>query len=186
MAKCKKLIIGLTGKYAAGKGEVANFLKTKSFTIYSLSDVLRKEARKLGIGETRAELIKLGKYMRKQYGPGILAEILKPQLKKNSVVDSIRHPEEIKILRKLGRFFLIGVDAPVQLRFKRAQERNRPGDPKTLKEFTKKEKSEDRKSNTSQQLTRSLEMADYLVINDSLVASLRGKIKKIFKKIASL
>ncbi len=40
------MIIGLTGKNASGKGEVAQYLKTRGFTFYSLSDVLREELKR--------------------------------------------------------------------------------------------------------------------------------------------
>ena len=42
------MIIGLTGKNAAGKGEVARFLQDKGFYYHSLSDVLREELKKRG------------------------------------------------------------------------------------------------------------------------------------------
>jgi len=37
------MIIGLTGKNASGKGEIARFLQERGFTFMSLSDVLRDE-----------------------------------------------------------------------------------------------------------------------------------------------
>ena len=54
------MILGLTGKNASGKGEVAEYLKTKGFVYYSLSDALRKESTKLGLDHSRNNLIKLG------------------------------------------------------------------------------------------------------------------------------
>ena len=66
------MIIGLTGKNASGKGEVANYLKTKGFVYYSLSDVLREEATKRGLEHTRDNLINLGNELRKKYGANYL------------------------------------------------------------------------------------------------------------------
>ena len=42
------MLIGLTGRNAAGKGEVAKHLQTKGFQYYSLSDVIRDEIRSRG------------------------------------------------------------------------------------------------------------------------------------------
>ena len=67
------MIIGLTGKNAAGKGEIANYLKTKGFVYYSLSDVIREEATKRGLEHTRDNLIRLGTEMRETHGNSILA-----------------------------------------------------------------------------------------------------------------
>src|SRR3989338_7432320 len=100
------MIIGLTGKYAAGEGVVAEYFKKKGFGIFSLSDVLREEAKKRKIKVTRANLIKLGNELRKKYGYGILSKrIIKKFKGEYNVVDIIRHPSEIKELKKYDRLF---------------------------------------------------------------------------------
>src|SRR5262249_18412042 len=100
------MIIGLTGKNAAGKGAVADFLKNKSFYYYSLSDVIREELESKGIPVTRDTLIIAGNDMRQRFGPDILARltIKKIDPNRNYVVDSIRNPAEVEALRKSGEF----------------------------------------------------------------------------------
>jgi dephospho-CoA kinase len=39
-------VIGLTGTIASGKGTLAEFLKGKGYSYFSLSDILREEATK--------------------------------------------------------------------------------------------------------------------------------------------
>ena len=51
------MIIGHTGKNAAGKGELANHLKSKGFVYFSLSDALRDEATKQGLDQIPLEKI---------------------------------------------------------------------------------------------------------------------------------
>ena len=68
------MIIGLTGKNASGKGEVANYLKSKGFIYYSLSDVIREEATKRGLEHSRENLINLGNELREKFGPKHLAQ----------------------------------------------------------------------------------------------------------------
>ena len=68
------MIIGLTGKNGAGKGEVARYLQERGFHYYSLSDVLREEAAKEGKPITRDVLVDLGNRLRSQHGPSVLAE----------------------------------------------------------------------------------------------------------------
>lgn len=137
----KGLIIGLTGKNASGKGEIAGYLmKEKGFRYYSLSDVIRDEMSKKGIPPSRDDMISFGNMLREKYGADILAKKVKKNIKGNSIVDSIRNTAEIRELRKLTNFILLGIDAPVALRFKRISKRNRIGDAKTLKEFILKEK----------------------------------------------
>jgi hypothetical protein len=54
------MLIGLTGRNAAGKGEVAKYLQTKSFYYYSLSDAIRDELRSRKLEVSRESLIQVG------------------------------------------------------------------------------------------------------------------------------
>jgi len=86
------MIIGLTGKNAAGKGEVANYLKSKGFIYYSLSDVIREEATKRGLDHSRENLINIGNDLREKHAPNYLAQQINEKIKqqtKNFVIDSI-------------------------------------------------------------------------------------------------
>jgi dephospho-CoA kinase len=179
------MIIGLTGANASGKGEIANYLKSKGFKYYSLSDILREKAKAKGIEPSRENLIKLGNELRVQAGPSALADLTTEKIKdeNNYVIDSIRNPFEIKALRKLNKFTLVGIDAPVEKRFKRAIARNRPGDPKTLEEFMEKEKRENIVSATNQQLENCLKAADIVIMNDSNLENLHKKIDETIEKI---
>ena len=134
----KKLVIGLTGPNASGKGEVARYLARKGFAYYSLSDIVREEAKKIDLKPTRENLIYVGNLLRKNLGPSILAKKIKPRLKGKNVVDSIRNVAEIKELKKIDNFILLGISAPVGLRFKRASKRKRTGESETLRRFIEK------------------------------------------------
>ena len=185
------MIIGLTGKNASGKGEVATYLKAKGFVYYSLSDVIREEAAKMGIERSRDNLIDLGNNLRKKFGPDYLAkeinDKIKQQLKakksQNFVVDSIRSPYEAKELIKNKGFILIGVDAPIELRFKRLLERNRAGDAKTLEKFKQQEQRENLKNDTNQQLDATFGMAKKVIVNNSTLKELHNKIDKLLKSL---
>src|SRR3989338_2140105 len=181
------MIIGLTGKNASGKGEVANYLKAKGFVYYSHSDIIREEATKRGLEHTRDNLIALGNELREKFDAK--NQIKNPNIKKNNdlisnninkneiknikknneanfVVDSIRSPYEAKELMKNKNFTLVGIDAPIELRFKRLLERNRVGDAKTLKEFKEQEQRENLKSNTNQQLDATFKLSNKIILND--------------------
>ena len=181
------MIIGLTGKNASGKGEAANYLKSKRFIYYSLSDVIREEATKRKLEHSRDNLIKIGNELREKFAPNYLAQQInkkiKIQLKNNKnpnfVIDSIRSPFEAKELMKNKNFVFIGIDSHTELRFKRLLERNRLGDAKTLEEFKKQEQRENLKSDTNQQLDATFGMAQKIIFND-------GTLKDLHKKIDDL
>ena len=178
------MIIGLTGKNASGKGEAANYLKSKGFIYYSLSDVIREEATKRELEHSRDNLINLGNELRGNFGSNYLAQQINEkiitQLKKNKnqnfAVDSIRSPHEARELAKNKDFILVGIDAPIELRFKRLRERDRLGDAKTLEDFKKQEQRENLKSDANQQLDKTFKLAQEVILND-------GKLEELYKKV---
>ena len=170
--------IGLTGPNASGKGEVARFLGERGFSIHSLSDVVRDEATRLGLDHSRENLIATGTSLRQRHGDGVLAERTIPRLAPRSVVDSIRNPGEIRVLRTLPGFILLGVDAPVALRFERSRKRGRIGDGESIEEFRRKEELEKSSQGPGQQLDVCFSMADWVVQNDGTLEDLRRRVEE--------
>ena len=177
------LVVGLTGPNASGKGEVARFLSERGFTVHSLSDVVRDEASALGLEHTRDNLIAVGVRHRERDGPGVLARRIVPRLGARSVVDSIRGPAEVEVLRSLPRFALLGIDAPVGIRFQRSLVRGRTGDGETLDEFRLKEERENSATETGQQLRRTFELADGVVRNDGTLELLHRRTREALEML---
>jgi len=181
------MIIGLTGKNGAGKGEVAKFLQDRGFSYYSLSDVLREEAAKQGHTVTRDVLVGLGNRLRQEFGPGALAEKIFCRLdpEKHYVIDSVRHPSEVQVLRRRKDFILATVDAPEQVRFERMRERRRENDPLNYDDFLKLEKKEAGGSNESdQQLDKAIALADVVIDNGGAIAILHERVRDIMLEFA--
>jgi len=168
----------LTGPNASGKGEVALYLGSHGFSLHSLSDVVREEAARQGLDATRDSLIRTGTYLRERYGSGALAERILPLLGERSVVDSIRNPGEIDVLRRSPGFHLLGVDAPVELRFERSRRRGRAGDGPTLAEFVRKEEMEKAGEGPGQQLAVCLSLADIVIFNDGTLGDLHRRVRE--------
>ena len=182
------MIIGLTGKNCAGKGEVAKIFVDAGFEYLSLSDELRNELRARNQPETREALIELGTSIRSELGPDILARRVAARFTPglNQVVDSIRHPSEVIFLRGLGNFFLVLVDAPLEIRFRRALSRARVGDSLTFDAF---KEAEERELNPpgpfAQQLLKTFELADFVILNDSDIQTLKARVKQVFVRICA-
>ena len=185
----KSIVLGLTGKNASGKGTVAEILKKKNFTYHSLSDSLRDELKSLKKEETRENLIDIGNELREKGGPGVLADKLMPKLntENNHIVDSIRNPLEVISLRKeslLRRFFLISVDANSRLRYDRLCSRGRIGDTDSWEKFVEQEKKEENNDDPNkQQLSRTMEMADYSIDNSGTLEELEAQVNRIISSL---
>lgn len=179
------MIIGLTGKNAAGKGEAAAFLKDKSFYYYSLSDVIREELERRKIPITRDSLIATGNELRENFGPEYLATKILDKMdpNRNYVVDSIRNPSEIEALRKAGNFLLLNIYAPEKVRFERIKARAREQDPKTLDEFRKKEQVESKNLSKSKQSIEDCQaLADFAILNEGSLDDFHARVSEIVSR----
>lgn len=180
------MIIGLTGRNASGKGEVVEFLEKRSFTAYSLSDILREELKKQKKPITRENLLQIGRRLRQKYGPTILAERILKKIRNDChyVVDSFRNPAEVDTLRKHGNFVLLAVKADPAVRFSRIKKRARESDPQTYRKFLKIE-NEELQSNSSsgQDLMACEKLADYSLTNNSSLEALHKNLGNLLSKL---
>ncbi len=180
------IVIGITGKYCAGKTTVCDYLKSKSFQYESLSDELRRLLESGGEKATRERLISKGNELRKKHGNGVLAKSIIERIPKdrNYVIDSLRNPDEINEFKKFQNFHLWGINADEKTRFERIVKRKREGDPKTFEEFRKLEKLESSsRDQNAQQLDKCIEMAEARIENNSTLADLFAKTDSLLLQI---
>jgi len=179
------MIVGLSGLNGSGKGEVLNYLEERSFYPFSLSDVIRRHLEEQGVAETRDRMIDAGRAIRAEKGPGGLAEMLADKIisDRNYVVDSIRHPAEVEVLRsRTPHFHLIWVDAPAEIRLDRINERGRAGDATTLEELRAQEGRELGSDDpAAQQLLAVKDLADTILVNDGSITELHGKLQEVLE-----
>ena len=178
-------VIGLTGRNGAGKGEVAEILGAKGFAYRSLSDALRAELGRRGQEVTRDRLIAIGRELRARDGSDVLArmtvETVDPE--RNTVIDSVRNPGEVRFLREhLPRFELWVVGAPAELRFKRISARGRESDPQSLEAFVALERAEATAADESgQNLDGTASLGDRAVENDGTLKDLHAAVAAALK-----
>jgi dCMP deaminase len=180
------MIIGLTGPNAAGKTEVGQYLKSRGFEYYSLSDAIREEAAKRGGEITREVLIDAGNELRARFGPGVLAERILQRLEpdRNYVVDSIRNPAEVEALRRRKDFTLLAVQADRKIRFERSCARGREGAAQTLEQFAREEERElESKDPASQQLVATQRLADLTLYNNGSLEELHRQLDTLLPRL---
>ncbi|MFZ2357117.1 MAG: AAA family ATPase [Candidatus Omnitrophota bacterium] len=179
------MLIGVTGTMASGKDSVSEYLKEKGFFHFSLSDAIRTECDKRGLPKDRDTLRNLGNELREKQGANVLAKLaihaIATNGAKNTVITSIRNPEEIKLLKKQGDFIFLAVDAPIELRYERTKSRHRESDFIDFETFKNQEEAEMAGGPGKQNLAEVIAMADHILINNSTVEDLRKKINEILK-----
>ncbi len=189
-------IIGIVSTIGAGRTTALTHLEeNRGYYIYSLAQTLRSEARRQGIPIFRENLQSIGNQIRQTKDPGYLAlqMLTNPEWLSSQttvvIVDGFKHPEEVSEFRNRGNFILLGIDASVDLRWKRLEDRSRDGDPKSRKEFDKQDKL-DRGLITgqtySQRTNELLEMADEVIQNDSTFDDLEKNIDEYIGSILGI
>lgn len=179
----EKLVIGLMGTIASGKGTVAEYLVEKhGFKHIVMGNLVRTIARKLRIKPTRENLHNLqAKYRAKDpaYFIKKVIEKISSSKHKKWVVDGLRNPEDAKILKQTFNAFLVFVDAPPILRWERARKRKRGKEAKeSFKEFMKIEKDENKIFNFD--VTK--KYANVTLMNDSTKEKICRETEEILKK----
>jgi len=140
--------VGVTGLPGAGKGAFVDLLRPLlteqgiATRYYSLSDELRAEARRRGLAVERPILRSIANELRLEHGGGVLALLVSRKLRDELrqlpkienlvvIVDAIRNPEEVQVLRRElePRFTLVGVEAPLEVLVNRIASRARFDEP---------------------------------------------------------
>ncbi len=182
------MIIGLTGRNGSGKTAVCEYLKSRGFECYSLSDEIREEIRSRRGDITRDILIEAGNELRNRLGPGILAERILRRLEegRNFVIDSIRNPHEVDVFRRRKDFVLLSVEADQAVRFERSRKRGREKAAQTLDQFVEEEARElDSKDPAGQQLYATQLLADHVVANNGTLEELHHRLDLLISGLIS-
>jgi len=120
-----------------------------------------------------------GNLLRRTHGAGILSERILPSLPDLSVVDSVRNPEEARVLRRETNLRLIVFDAPLELRFDRAMNRGRLESATTLEEFKIQDALEQTQDESALQLQACKELADKEIVNDGNLQTLYDQVHTV-------
>jgi dephospho-CoA kinase len=180
------MIIGLVGRMASGKGEVVKILTEIGYNHITLSSIIRAEAEKRKIKESRENFMKIGNDLRKKEGAGVLAkkclEIIRQNKTKNNwIIDGIRNPSEIDELRKEENIIILGIVTKKNLLIERILSRKRLGDDITPSEIIKRLDREWGKGEPKdgQQVRECMKLIDIKINNNTSLRELREKITNL-------
>lgn len=130
-----RYIIAISGERFAGKSVALNYLAEKQgFSVYSLSDELRRIAARRGLPlEPRSVLQDLGDEVRAEHDdPAFLARLALRRIHRDHqsvpshsapcrvAVGGFKRSEEAEVFEKLGNFCQLDIYAALGIRFKRA------------------------------------------------------------------
>ena len=123
-----KIIIGLVGEAASGKGTVAKYLVEKyGARTFAFSTAMKDCVKRLHLPLSREIIAKFSTLTRQAYGDDLYAKVVAEDCKEADVamivVDGIRLKADMTELKQLAGFHLLYVTAPVETRWQRARGR---------------------------------------------------------------
>ena len=176
-----KIIIGIVGEIASGKGAITKYVLEKyQATEYRFSDILRDILERVHLDVVRKNLASLSLGLREYYGQDILAYALAQDIKNDNgqliVLDGIRREADLKYLKEMDNFVLVYVEADMKLRYERLIGRNEKQDDKmkTFEEF-----KNDHKLETETTIKELKNIADVTIDNNGTLEELYGQVDKI-------
>jgi dephospho-CoA kinase len=188
MPRAKTLVIGITGTMTAGKAAIRYFLIDKGFKSIRHTRPILKEglARKLDMSD-RQHWLDIVIEMRKKRGMDVLAQLATEQIKEGEryLVCPLRHPADIKLLKKKYNALILFIDAPSKMRYTRTLMKEL-GSGLTEAQFIKKDKFEHNPTGADKKYLPNIaackKLADEVLINDGSLTELNKKLETILRK----
>ena len=185
----KKIVIGLAGRLATGKGTVTRHLveqyhadKTRS------SDPLPATLDIFSIPQTRHHLDALSTFLRTTFGEDIIAQAVKRYLAQSTaqvvIFDGVRLLVDVEMIRSFEHSLFIFTDTDQRIRYERSVGRNENvgDDTMTFEEFCVKDSDE-----PQQQIEALKEYADIVLDNNGATGELSDQLmQKVDTRIDAL
>jgi dephospho-CoA kinase len=184
MVECKRLMICITGMPGAGKSTVATLLRNCGFSVITMGDAVREEAKLRNLEMTDANLGNLMLELRKDLGPAAVAHLILKKIHRDSnfkggiVIDGLRCIDEVKVLKTVGCVKLLAIHASAETRYNHIKQRGRADVPLNDSDFIIRDKRE-----LDVGISEVIALSDEVVSNNNLTkAELQNKVLAIVSK----
>jgi dephospho-CoA kinase len=168
----------------AGKSTVATILQQNGFSIITMGDVVREEAKRRNLELTDSNLGNLMLELRKDLGPDAVAHLILKKMGRETniigdmVIDGIRGVAEVKRLEPMGNVKLLAVHASANTRYKHIKQRGRSDVPLDNNDFESRDKRE-----LDIGISEAIALADEVVSNNNLTKEeLKHRVLAIVQK----
>ncbi|WP_457548997.1 AAA family ATPase [Archaeoglobus sp.] len=179
-------VIAFVGLPLSGKTTASKVAEEMGIPVVCMGDVVRDEAKKRNLPLTDEVLGKIANELREKEGMDAIAKRCIPLVREKGkdvgvvVVDGIRGIAEVETFKRaFDDFILIGVEAPLEVRFQRALKRKRNDDVKSVEDLKERDKRE-----LSWNLAKALEIADFTIENTSSLNEFREKVRDLLEQLA--
>jgi dephospho-CoA kinase len=168
----------------AGKSTVATLLQQSGFSMITMGDVVREEAKRQNLEMSDANLGGLMLKLRKHFGPAVVAYLILKKMQREAdmtgdiVIDGIRSVAEVNVLKTMGHVKLLAIHASTDTRYKHLKQRGRSDIPLDNNDFIIRDKRE-----LNIGISEAIALSDEVVSNNNLTKDeLRDRVLAIVRK----
>lgn len=184
------MIIGITGTLGAGKGTVVEYLKERGFSHYSVSGHLGELVSSEGNPKTRDFMSPVATKLQREFVGGVVEKIYKEKFlvdgSSKAIIESIHRQSEANFLKSVGGI-IIGVDADLEIRFKRTATRGEgEKDQVTFEEFKQHSYTEDDgggDATRDNNIRAVINDADFIFENNGTIEELQMKVDEFLASV---
>jgi len=159
-------IVCVTGMPGAGKTTATKALVGSGFTVLSMGDVVRREAKKRALGVGKEGQKQMMFALRAEGGPAAVAKLCVEEIRSKSlqrvVIDGARSVDEVNAFRGVGEVKVLGIHASPSRRYELLSSRGRDDDPLSRAEFEVRDQRE-----LDLGLGKVIALADRIIENES-------------------
>lgn len=176
-----KIILGFIGPIASGKGTACQYMAEKyQAESFRFSSILRDIVDRLYLPQSRENMQKISQVLRENFSQDILSKAIAEDAQKATgklvVIDGIRREFDIKHLRQMPGFKLVGLKVDARRRYKRLVQREENTDDKnkTWEEFQK-----DQEAEAEKQIPEMIKKADVVIDNNGTLEEFYQNLDKL-------
>jgi dephospho-CoA kinase len=176
-----KIILGLAGEIASGKGTTAKYICEKyDGSSHRFSTMLRDLLGRVYLPESRENMQKMSTVMRENFFDDILSSVIAKDVEKDEhqiiAIDGVRRLADISYLQKIPGFKLVYIEAEMEKRYERIINRGENTDDttKTFDDFKK-----DHEREAERQIKDLKSHAEYVIDNS-------GSLEELYEQIDSI
>ena len=180
-----KIILGLAGELASGKGTAAKYIKEKyNGSSHRFSTMIRDVLERMYLEINRENLQKISTIFRENFFDDILSSVISKDVENDKhkiiAIDGVRRMADITYLKKLERFRLVYIDADIEKRYSRIIKRGENNDDtqKTFQEF-----ENDHAREAELQIQDLKNKADFVIDNNGSFEDLYIQVDKIIREL---
>lgn len=178
-----KIILGLVGEPASGKGTAVKYLEKKyGASSHRFSNPLRDILNRLHLKVDRKNMQDISIILRNHFGQDLLAKIISQDAENDPskiiIVDGVRRPADIEYLKKLPEFKLVYITTDMKTRYERLIQRgeNTDDNNKTFEQFIKEHDVE-----TESNIPNIGKTADFKIDNSKGLEEFHAQIDSLIK-----